>query len=490
MVSEALQRAREYEAEFACPEAGRPVFHMTPTVGWMNDPNGFSVYQGEYHLFYQYHPYSTNWGPMHWGHVKTKDFIKWERLPAALAPDQAYDKGGCFSGSALELPDGRQLLVYTGVQQYAEAGGTMKERQAQCIAIGDGIDYEKSGLNPVLNETALPPGGSPADFRDPKIWQEPDGSYRLVAANRAGDGSGAALLFGSRDALHWDLLSTLDASGWKFGGMWECPDCFRLGDRQVLMLSPQEMLPVGLDFHAGNNTAWLIGRMEPGSIAFVRQIVQPVDYGIDFYAPQTLLAPDGRRIMIAWMQNWETAAYKMEGCPWFGQMTLPRELRMENGKILQLPVRELEAYRRHRIAYQDVAVQEAVTLPGVHGRVLDMTLTLRPTQAEGCFRLRFAQGGPYVTTLSCDLEHGIATLDRSASGLRWDTLHSRTFPAPLRGGTLKLRLVLDRFSAELFLNDGAQAASTTLYTPAEADGISFEANQKVVMELEKYDLVL
>lgn len=291
MVSEALQRAREYEAEFACPEAGRPVFHMTPTVGWMNDPNGFSVYQGEYHLFYQYHPYSTNWGPMHWGHVKTKDFIKWERLPAALAPDQAYDKGGCFSGSALELPDGRQLLVYTGVQQYAEADGTMKDRQAQCIAIGDGIDYEKSGLNPVLNETALPPGGSPADFRDPKIWQEPDGSYRLVAANRAGDGSGAALLFGSRDALHWDLLSTLDASGWKFGGMWECPDCFRLGDRQVLMLSPQEMLPVGLDFHAGNNTAWLIGRMEPGSIAFVRQIVQPVDYGIDFYAPPDPAGP-------------------------------------------------------------------------------------------------------------------------------------------------------------------------------------------------------
>ena len=163
---------------------------------------------------------------------------------------------------------------------------------------------------------------------------------------------------------------------------------------------------------------------------------------------------------------------------------------MENGKILQLPVRELEAYRRHRIAYQDVAVREAVTLPGVHGRVLDMTLTLRPTQAEGCFRLRFAQGSPYVTTLSCDLAHGTATIDRASGGLRRDTLQSRAFPAPLCGGMLTLRLVLDRFSAELFVNNGAQAATTVLYTPEEADGICFEADRTVILSVEKYDLVV
>ena len=84
------------------PDKERPAFHITPTIGWMNDPNGFSVYKGEYHLFYQYHPYSCEWGPMHWGHVKTKDFIRWERLPAALAPDQEkYDTNGCFSGGAV-----------------------------------------------------------------------------------------------------------------------------------------------------------------------------------------------------------------------------------------------------------------------------------------------------------------------------------------------------------------------------------------------------
>lgn len=93
-----LTRARKYEQEKAEPQdaENRPAFHVTPPVGWMNDPNGFSLYQGEYHLFYQYHPYSTQWGPMHWGHCKTKDFVKWEQLPCALAPDTDYDGQGCF----------------------------------------------------------------------------------------------------------------------------------------------------------------------------------------------------------------------------------------------------------------------------------------------------------------------------------------------------------------------------------------------------------
>ena len=101
-----LEQARNYEEVYGdrIPERDRPLFHVVPRVGWMNDPNGFSVYKGEYHLFYQYYPYNTSWGPMHWGHVKTKDLIRWEWLPAAIAPDEEYDNAGCFSGSAAELP--------------------------------------------------------------------------------------------------------------------------------------------------------------------------------------------------------------------------------------------------------------------------------------------------------------------------------------------------------------------------------------------------
>ena len=166
-----LQRARAFEQKYLPhidPEI-QPSFHVTAGVGWINDPNGFSVYKGEYHLFFQYYPYDVKWGPMHWGHVKTRDFIRWERLPCALAPDQSYDKDGCWSGGAVELPDGRHLLMYTGIRNVRRSNGAVDGYQTQCIAIGDGVDYQKYEQNPVLGAEDVPEGGSEIDFRDPKI---------------------------------------------------------------------------------------------------------------------------------------------------------------------------------------------------------------------------------------------------------------------------------------------------------------------------------
>ena len=156
MISQTLQKARDFESQYIpyVPREERPEFHVTGGIGWINDPNGFSVYKGEYHLFHQYYPYKAIWGPMHWGHLKTRDFIRWERLPVALAPDMPYDKDGCFSGSAIELPDGRQLLMYTGVREERQEDGSMKPFQTQCLAVGDGVNYEKLEANP-----ALPPLG-------------------------------------------------------------------------------------------------------------------------------------------------------------------------------------------------------------------------------------------------------------------------------------------------------------------------------------------
>ena len=245
MNSQTLREARKYEEAFEklIPEEKRPKFHLTPRVGWMNDPNGFCIYNDKYHLFYQYHPYDAHWGPMHWGHAESDDLLHWKFLPVALAPDEFYDKDGVFSGSAITLKDGRHLLIYTGVMKRTVENGQMKEFQTQCVAIGDGLDYEKYENNPVINTDAIPDGASKTDFRDPKIWEKEDGTYRCLIANRPADGSGQLLLFRSDDCIHWDFVKVFAENKKRYGLMWECPDFFELDGKGVLLTSPQDMLP-------------------------------------------------------------------------------------------------------------------------------------------------------------------------------------------------------------------------------------------------------
>ena len=492
MMSEALQTAREFEETYAprVPETERPVFHAAPGVGWMNDPNGFSFYRGECHLFYQYNPFSVRWDTMHWGHLKTKDFIRWERLPVALAPDCAYDRDGCWSGGAVELPDGRQLLMYTG-RRTQEENGMEVAYQTQCLAVGDGRDYQKYAGNPVLTAENLPEGCSPYDFRDPKVWREPDGSYHAVTVTRTEDGSGAVLLYGSKDGFSWNFESVLESCRNQYGTMWECPDFFSLDGRQILLVSPMEMRPLGLQFHAGYGVICLIGRYDKKDNAFSRENVHSVDYGLDFYAAQTVESPDGRRIMVAWMRNWTNATCQPQGVRYCGEMTVPRELSVRENSLIQNPVRELERYRTEPVLYRNVLVTEEISLEGIRGRVLDMTLSVRPSLESGYnwFKVRVAKDGERMTTIRYKTDCSVIRIDRSRCGAPYDIVHIRNFPVRQRKGELKLRLVMDRHSLELFVNDGEQAASLLLHTPESADCISFEADGgAVLMDVEKYSI--
>ncbi len=289
MTSQTLREARRYEeaSEKMIKNEERPVFHLSSRTGWMNDPNGFSYYNGQYHMFYQYHPYQTVWGPMHWGHAVSDDLLHWEYVPAAIAPDEVYDKDGCFSGSAITLPDGRQLLMYTGVVRRPEWNGGYTDIQTQCLAIGDGIDYKKLDINPVLDGKDLPDdGASRADFRDPKMWIGEDGIYYSVVANRPADGSGQILLYSSKDALSWKFESILAENKNRYGKMWECPDFFELDGKMVLMVSPQDMLPEGFEYHNGNGNMCFIGTYDKEAKKFIEESNQAIDYGIDFYAMQ------------------------------------------------------------------------------------------------------------------------------------------------------------------------------------------------------------
>lgn len=491
MISKKLQRARDFEQKYRpYVEEELPKFHVTGGIGWINDPNGFAPYKGEYHLFFQYHPYDVKWGPMHWGHVKTKDFIKWERLPVALAPDAEYDKDGCFSGGAVETPDGKHLLMYTGVRNVRRRNGTMESFQTQCIAIGDGVNYEKYELNPVIRSEDVPNGGSVHDFRDPKIWYE-DGWYYVVVGNRTADGSGTILMYRSRDAKTWEFVNNVASCHNQYGKMWECPDFFPLDGYDVLLTSPQEMASIGLEFHPGNANVCIIGHFDRKINHLLRENVQAVDYGLDFYAMQTLLAEDGRRIMIGWMQNWETCGSHLPNQRFMGQMALPRELSIRDGRLCQVPVRELEAYRGIKIAYQKVLISGETSLQGIDGRFIDMTVTVRPGNSNSMYRwfkINVAKDGDRFTSIRYKPETSILRVDRTHSGLPCDIVNVREFPVRPDNGCLKLRLIMDRYSLEVFVNDGEQAATSVIYTPLEAKSISFSVDGTVLVDVEKYEL--
>ena len=484
--------ARDYEkahlADIGREE--RPAYHVSPAMGWMNDPNGFSYYKGKYHIFYQYYPYDTKWGPMHWGHYTTTDFVRWEFLPAALSPDETYESG-CYSGSAVETEDGRHLIMYTAHLEQELENGENKTLETQCIAVGDGVDYVKYEKNPVLTAEDLPDGGSPADFRDPKIWIE-NGVYYCVTVNMAPDQSGQVLLYSSEDGYQWNFVRVLESCRNEYGEMWECPDFFRLGEKAVIMVSPMHMKARELEFHSGHNVIGLIGSCSTDDFVFCREAVQNIDYGFDFYASQSTEAADGRRIMTAWMQCWASSTCQPAHAKWFSMLTFPRELTLRDGKLIQNPVRELETYRQNHVGYTDHIVEGMCEPEGISGRIADVEVTVKAGSSEGKeFVAYMAADEEVFTSFHCDLERDIITVDRSRSGLRHDIVSRRQFGFRKKDGDVKLRFLLDRFSIELFVNDGEQAFSMCIYdTPTDSDRIRFYADRPVKIDVEKYDIIV
>lgn len=493
-MSQALRDARRFEEtrEQLIKKEDRPAFHLSARVGWMNDPNGFSYYNDQYHMFYQYHPYDSHWGPMHWGHAVSKDLIHWEYLPAALAPDSYYDRDGCFSGSAITLPDNRQMLMYTSVIYERDISGEKREVQGQCIAVGDGLDYEKYEENPVLTEADLPNGGSRFDFRDPKVYVNKDGTYNCLIANNRIDHGGQFLLYSSEDAIHWKYVKIFAENNYRIGLMWECPDFFELDGEYILLASAQDMMPKGLEYHNGNGTFYLVGDYNSNTETFTEKDNHTIDYGIDFYAPQTILSLDGRRIMIGWMQNWDTCNLHTKSIPWFGQMSIPRELSVKNSILYQTPIRELESLRCNGVMYTDVILDnEEIELDDVKGRMIDMTVEVEPVDSLYMyqkFSIHFAKSDQYHSTVSFRPYDSTVKIDRKFSGSRRAIIHQRRAEINHENGKIKLRLLLDRFSAELFINDGQKAMSMTIDTPLDAEAVSFYVDGKVNIKVIYYEM--
>lgn len=469
----------------------RPLFHFTPPIGWLNDPNGFSYHDGKIHLFYQHNPYGIDWDTMHWGHATSKDFIHWNNERIALAPDMPYDngnRGGCFSGSAFEHA-GEYWLMYTGV-------GMKDGRliQAQCAARSlDGVRFEKVKENPLIGEgKGLPDSMRAEEFRDPKVWEHNGALYMIAAAQNKKDDYANLLIYKSFDALNWKFLgiaySNSEASENLTGHMLECPDLFPLNGKDVIITCPIAMKGNRNE----NGCISLIGQFDYESGKFEMpegREAEEVDLGFDFYAPQTMVHPDGRRIIIGWMQCPSRPSIgSLLGFEYANAMTFPRELTVIDDKLHQWPVSEIEKCRRGKRKLEKVLNDEKTVVPEFEGTAIDLELSFEPISGTGLTAFADSNG----RGLNIVYENGKLIIDRSDlyPNEQPETAKITAMPAPIIDGKVKIRLLLDKISAEVFVADGRYVA--TMVVMANEDNrrvfLCAETQNKIVAT--KYEIAL
>ena len=436
-----------------------PIFHLAPPAGWMNDPNGLIYFNGRYHAFFQHHPASAYQGPMHWGHASSTDMLHWQHEPVALAPGDKYDRDGCFSGSAVD-DDGVLSLIYTGHICLEDRGKDSIIREVQCLATShDGIHFEKQGC------VLTPPEGI-MHFRDPKVWHE-DGFWCMVIGARDASDNGLVLLYRGTSLRDWHLEHVLAHSAAGESYMWECPDFFRCGNFHWLMFSPQGMTPSGYRFRNLFQSGVLAGSWKPGSVFALKGEFEELDYGHDFYAPQSMLAEDGRRIIMAWMNMWDSPVPTRSEA-WAGCLTLPREVFERNGRLCQRPVREVESLRRKCQPLSPVRLHCVQLLTeNVQAAELLVTWHTVDSHAEH-YGIRLGEG----LRLYVDNQSGRLVLWRYYPEEGLDGYRSVELPDT---EYLTLRIFLDRSSVEVFVNDGEATLSSRIYPQADSRQLSLYA---------------
>lgn len=417
-------------------------YHLMAKSGWINDPNGLSYFKGYYHIFYQYYPYDSEWGPMHWGHARSKDLVHWETLPVALTPGESED--GCFSGSAIEY-DGKLWLIYTG-HHYTDPTDQEQFYEDQNLAYStDGIHFKKYEGNPVLRT----PIGNTKHFRDPKVWQDSDNFYMVLGSQKE-NGLGRALLYRSKNLIDWEFISVLSQAidCDREGFMWECPDFFRLNGEDVLLMSPQGVQEDGDKYRNLNQTGYLLGQLDDNNGVFHRGKFFEIDNGHDFYATQTLLTSDGRRVMIAWMNAWDSPMYEKED-GWAGALTLPRELVIRDGRLCQLPIKELKTLREKILFDGKLEKDVPYTLEDSSEIIIDAQHI-----NSGQFLSLF--DGSNSLKISVDRDGDRIILNRT-------TTDGERVAHMSLSDSLSLHIYVDSSSVEIFVNQGSVTFTERMY---------------------------
>ncbi|MFB9769988.1 glycoside hydrolase family 32 protein [Lactiplantibacillus modestisalitolerans] len=451
--------------------------HLMAKAGWINDPNGFCYFKGYYHVFYQHYPYGAEWGPMHWGHARSRDLVHWETLPIALTPGDPEDQDGCFSGSAI-VKDDCLYLLYTGHHYYGDNDPDHFWQNQNMAYSTDGVHFTKYAQNPVI---AQAPADNTQHFRDPKVWQHGD-AYYMILGSQGQDQLGRVILYRSSDLKHWTYLGPIaQATNLQTEGyMWECPDLFELDGQTVLLTSPQGIQAEAKRFLNLNQTGYFIGELDYQQPQLVdRGAFSELDHGHDFYASQTTLTPDGRRIVIGWMAMWESVMPE-QADGWAGALTFPRELTRVGKQLRMKPARELTALRTQTLTDTTVTLEATPQRFQPTHRQAEFKGQLDLTTTPAVVTLAVRAGAVNVT-LTYDQARGELTLRRSD---RSDARYAQVSGQPT---ALTFDLWLDTSSLEVFLNDGAVTFTERFY-PQSQPHFELQSDQALSGHVQLFDL--
>lgn len=424
--------------------------HLMPPVGWLNDPNGLCWFQGKYHVFFQYAPFDVEGGLKFWGHYTSEDLIDWKYEGVALYPDSSYDCHGVYSGSAL-VDDDKMHLFFTGNikidgdYDYIHEG---RETSTIYVESEDGLCF--GNKEEVISFEEYPEEFT-CHIRDPKVWKEDDAYFMVLGGRLKGD-KGAVLLYRSEDKKRWEFIRTITTEE-AFGYMWECPDYFEMDGQKILSVSPQGLTREEYRFQNVYQSGYFLMR-EDGSVNV--EDFREWDMGFDFYAPQTFTDGNGRRILIGWMgmpDADEEYGNKTIDEGWQHCLTVPRELKIQNGQILQYPVKELESLRKERTLLHDEKGEAEIRTEVNEGFDLlleDIHMT------ENSFKISL--GGQMLLKY----ENGVAEI-----GFPGFTGAGRTVRKAKLDSFRNIRLLVDTSAAEIYLNDGEIVFSTRYYPDRE-----------------------
>lgn len=459
-------------------EPHRPQIHFSPPENWMNDPNGMVFYKGVYHLFYQYYPDSTVWGPMHWGHATTTDLLHWKNQPVALYPDTL---GYIFSGSAVADvnntsglgKDGRAPLVAIFTHhdpQGEKAGSNTYQNQSIAYSLDDGKTWTKYEGNPVLKNPGI------RDFRDPKVfWHETTKKWIMTLAV-----SDRIAFYSSPNLIDWVKESEFGNDVGAHGGVWECPDLFSLdyGGETVWVLIVN-INPGGPN--GGSATQYFTGQFDGKVFIPHHTNTSWADYGPDDYAGVTWSNTGARKIFLGWMSNWQYANV-VPTEKWRSATTIPRDLSLakinDRYFLRSNPVPELEKIAGQRSEVENISPGQADVAQKI-GKLKGPSQWQITSDSIQSISITISNSQGENVVFGYDKSSNNYFIDRTNSGkVNFEKGFATRHVAPRLAQDQKLvmNVIIDDASVELFADEGLTVMSAIYFPNASFTDIEIESD--------------